>query len=166
MIYKFYQLLDEMDDLVLKTIVSSSQKPISVAGEHIDLTNNQYHICFYNIYHFGDIFFTQPFVKHICDSNPNVIFYYWLLQGHAVYDGIPNLICLEHDNDISSSISEKKTRRIISFFTKNHNISCEIYAHLIIEENHLLRLILGGHHCIMLKTWIIFFYSPVSKKKC
>ena len=116
MIYKFYQLLDEMDDLVLKTIVSSSQKPISVAGEHIDLTNNQYHICFYNIYHFGDIFFTQPFVKHICDSNPNVIFYYWLLQGHAVYDGIPNLICLEHDNDISSSISEKKNTTYYKFF--------------------------------------------------
>jgi len=47
--------------------------------------------------HFGDNFFSQPFVKHICDCNPNVTFYYYLILGHSFFENIPNLVNLESE---------------------------------------------------------------------
>ena len=109
-----------MDELVLKTIIDSSQRPMSVTEEPVDIKfiYNQHHVCFYNTHHFGDTFFIQPFVKHICESNPNITFYYWFRVCHAAFDRIPNLVRLEPiDNDISSQITiENKNTKHHDFF--------------------------------------------------
>lgn len=121
-----------MDELVLKTTIDNSYRPISITGEPVNHKFTQHHICFYNTYHFGDIFFTQPAIKHICDANPNVTFYYWFSVGHAVYDGIPNLIHLEPIDDVISSkiITEKDNMRYegnTEVFEKYHHFFYEPY---------------------------------------
>ena len=122
-----------VESSVSKTIIDSSQRPMSVTGEPVNHKFNQHHVCFYNTYHFGDIFFTQPAIKHICDANPNVTFYYWFSVGHAVYDGIPNLIHLEPIDDVISSkiITEKDSMRYennnINMFEKYHHFFYEPY---------------------------------------
>ena len=122
-----------MDELVLKTTIDNSYRPISITGEPVNHKFTQHHVCFYNTYHFGDIFFTQPAIKHICDANPNVTFYYWFSVGHAVYDGIPNLIHLEPIDDVISSkiITEKDSMRYennnINMFEKYHHFFYEPY---------------------------------------
>ena len=94
---------DINDEPVLKTIIDSSRKPMSVTDEPVDTKNTRHHVCFYNFTHFGDIYFAQPFVKHICSANPDVTFYYWASVGHAAYEGIPNLIHLEPISHVVSS---------------------------------------------------------------
>ena len=39
-------------------------------------------ICFYSVYHLGDILFSNPFIKKICESNTNEIFYQWSLYNN------------------------------------------------------------------------------------
>lgn len=110
---------DINDEPVLKTIIDSSRKPMSVTDEPVDTKNTRHHVCFYNVTHFGDIYFAQPFVKHICIANPDVTFYYWAPFGHAAYEGIPNLIHLEPISDVTcSTITTEKNTIIHSLKNK------------------------------------------------
>jgi hypothetical protein len=43
------------------------------------------------MYHFGDTLFAQPFIKHVCDNNKNINFFYFILYGHALFRDINNL---------------------------------------------------------------------------
>ena len=124
-----------MDSLVFKTTIDNSYRHISVTGEPVDIANIPYHVCFYNTYHFGDIYFTQPAIKHICDANPHITFYYWLTIGHAVYEGIPNLIHLEPIDDVISGkiITKKdniKHQGNTEVFKKYHHFFYEPYPHI------------------------------------
>jgi hypothetical protein len=51
-------------------------------------------ICFHNPVNFGDLFLSSPFVRHICESNPTRIFYYFLHNGDYIFTGspLPNLV--------------------------------------------------------------------------
>lgn len=128
MIRIIYPMTPEMDDLVLRTIIDNSQRIISVTGEPVDIQNTQYNVCFYNTHHFGDTFFIQPFVKHICDSNPTITFYYWFRVGHAAFNGIPNLIRLEPiEDDILCQIAiEHKNTKFFDFFYEEYIIGRDL----------------------------------------
>ena len=55
-------------------------------------------ICFFNVVHIGDIFFSQPFILNICKNNPEVTFYYWSLVGDIFFENrSSNLKYLEHN---------------------------------------------------------------------
>ena len=51
------------------------------------------YICFYNPCNFGDAFFSSPFIRHICASNPSRTFYYFIPKGDYIFSGhpLPNL---------------------------------------------------------------------------
>jgi ADP-heptose:LPS heptosyltransferase len=48
-------------------------------------------ICFINLAHIGDIFFSLPFVNHICNNNKNIQFYYFTLYGYSLFNNISNI---------------------------------------------------------------------------
>jgi len=48
-------------------------------------------ICFYNMNHIGDIYFSSIFVNFICKSNKNMNFLYYCICGDIFYEKIPNI---------------------------------------------------------------------------
>jgi hypothetical protein len=56
-------------------------------------------ICFYSTNHLGDILFSNPFIKKICESNPTKRFYQWSLYGNELVCGPTNLHYLKNQND-------------------------------------------------------------------
>lgn len=61
-------------------------------SEQVELpahTASPHRICFHNPVQFGDLFFSSPFVRHICESNPDRTFYYFLHRGEYVFSGSP-----------------------------------------------------------------------------
>jgi hypothetical protein len=123
----------DTDEPVVKTIMNSSYESITITGERVDVRKKKYNVCFYNAYHFGDIYFTHPCVKHICESNPDVTFYYWYLFGHSAFEGTPNLIHLEPIDSAKNSRHEISINYISSspenngVYKKHHNLFYEIY---------------------------------------
>ena len=63
-------------------------------------------ICFYNVVHVGDTFFSEPFVRNFCGNNPDHTFYFWLLCGSFLYNDIKNIKLL--DNSRISNMYKKK----------------------------------------------------------
>lgn len=53
-------------------------------------------ICFYNLNHIGDVYFTSFFVNLICKQNPENTFLYWFIQGDAFYLNTPNIKRINH----------------------------------------------------------------------
>jgi hypothetical protein len=47
------------------------------------------YICFYNPCNFGDAFFSSPFIRHICASNPSRTFYYFIPKADYIFSGYP-----------------------------------------------------------------------------
>ena len=149
------------NDLIITSIIDNTRTPMSVTGEPFDIKNTQYHVCFYNIFHFGDIFFTQPFIKHICDANPNITFYCWFTVGHAAYEGIPNLIHLEPIDDvISSRISPEKNTLVYSLknkdsYKKFYEFFYEPYPHF---DKDFSTFVYQGKSFISFNTWCASLY--------
>ena len=59
------------------------------ATDRATATATRPRICFHNPVQFGDLFFSSPFVRHICESNPSRTFYYFLHTGDYVFSGSP-----------------------------------------------------------------------------
>lgn len=59
-------------------------------------------ICFFNVAHIGDNFFSQPFILNICKNNPEVTFYYWSLVGDIFFDNKD-----DNRDNIGASVSYK-----------------------------------------------------------
>jgi hypothetical protein len=57
-------------------------------------------ICFYNMNHIGDIYFSSLFINLICKLNKNYNFYYYFINGDIFLKNIPNIqrICPIEDN--------------------------------------------------------------------
>jgi len=54
-------------------------------------------ITFFNLCSIGDIFFTIPFLKHLCKHNPSLQFFFFTRFASALYRGIPNLIPVDKE---------------------------------------------------------------------
>jgi len=52
-------------------------------------------ICFFNCEHLGDSFFSEPFIRNICNSNPDCTFFQWCPYGSELIMGSSNLYYLE-----------------------------------------------------------------------
>jgi hypothetical protein len=48
-------------------------------------------ICFYNINHIGDVYFSSLFINEICKCNKDINFLYYFIQGDFFFEGIPNI---------------------------------------------------------------------------
>jgi hypothetical protein len=48
-------------------------------------------LCFFNLFHIGDILFTMPFIQYICETNKNITFYYFFYYGDSLLTNINNL---------------------------------------------------------------------------
>ena len=48
-------------------------------------------ICFYNINHIGDVYFSSFFINLICKQNPSIHFYYYVIQGDVFLENIENI---------------------------------------------------------------------------
>lgn len=48
-------------------------------------------ICFYNLLHIGDVYFSSFFIKLLCKLNENKNFYYYNINGDVFYENIPNI---------------------------------------------------------------------------
>ena len=48
-------------------------------------------ICFYNIKHIGDVYFSSFFINLICKQNPSIRFYYYVIQGDVFLENIENI---------------------------------------------------------------------------
>jgi hypothetical protein len=58
-------------------------------------------ICFFSVNHFGDNYFSQPFILNICKNNPGLSFKYWFFLGHFVFDNmVSNLHFLEYNTEV------------------------------------------------------------------
>lgn len=55
-------------------------------------------ICFFSTQHFGDIYFSQPYIFQICENNPEITFYYWCFLGHSVLQNKKNNLKYIEDN--------------------------------------------------------------------
>jgi len=62
-------------------------------------------ICFYNMNHIGDIYFSSIFVNLICKSNKNMNFLYYCICGDNFYEKIPNIQRINRiDSDYSNNL--------------------------------------------------------------
>ena len=61
--------------------------------------NRMNNICFFSTNHLGDILLSNPFIKKICESNPDQQFYQWSLYGNELLCGPTNLNYLIHINN-------------------------------------------------------------------
>ena len=48
-------------------------------------------ICFYSMFHIGDVYFSSMFINLICKSNIDVNFYYYFINGHSFFENIQNI---------------------------------------------------------------------------
>ena len=48
-------------------------------------------ICFYNLKHIGDIYFSSFFINLICKQNPDINFLYYFINGDIFFKNIPNI---------------------------------------------------------------------------
>lgn len=48
-------------------------------------------LCFYNVNHIGDIYFSSFFIKLICNLNISTNFYYYFINGDAFFENIQNI---------------------------------------------------------------------------
>jgi hypothetical protein len=48
-------------------------------------------ICFYNLNHIGDIYFSSFFINLICKQNPYINFLYYFINGDIFFKNIPNI---------------------------------------------------------------------------
>jgi len=89
------------------------------------------YLCFYSDAHLGDILLSNPFIKKICESNPNETFYQWSLYGNELVCGPVNLYYLENNNctykdNFKSGLAPEDFTDdtfLKQLFIKNHNTS-------------------------------------------
>lgn len=63
------------------------------------------YICFYNMFHIGDVYFMSLFLNIICKQNKNIDFFYYTINGDIFFKHITNLHRLSpNDNNYSSNL--------------------------------------------------------------
>lgn len=104
-----------------------------------------YFLCFYSHAHIGDIIFSNPFIRKICESNKNDIFYQWCLYGNELVTGSENLFYLEknkfnyNSSFLSGDAPENYTDSTFlkNLFISNHNTDIFDFVY---EEKHIIAL--------------------------
>jgi hypothetical protein len=102
-------------------------------------TERATHIVFYNMYHLGDTFFAQPFLRNIMKNNPNYTYSFYQLYNAACYTDILSI------QPTSNEIKEKVDKIAP---TIDHTIN-----HYFMKEDNIL----------IINTWIgsLFKYSII-----
>lgn len=80
-------------------------------------------INFYNLYHHGDLFFTQPIVKNICNNNKQYKFTLYCIYNSFIFSNITNLR-VEHT--ICESILNNKSTQF--FFANNNTLFINMWV--------------------------------------
>jgi hypothetical protein len=45
-------------------------------------------VLFFNLFHIGDVYLPMKYIQNIVESNPDVEFYYWCIEGHSFFKDI------------------------------------------------------------------------------
>ena len=108
-------------------------------------------ICFYSTNHLGDILFSNPFIKKICDSNPTKKFYQWSLYGNELVCGPTNLYYLNFQK------CDKYNNNFVSGLAPEDFISNDYLKQLFIKNHHssIVHFKYEQHDYIGLNTWCI-----------
>lgn len=79
------------------------------------------YICFFNPCNFGDAFFSSPFIRYICASNPSRTFYYFVPKGDYIFSGhpLPNLHNLFTTVLVGNTDAQKRVINLIHNNLKN-----------------------------------------------
>jgi hypothetical protein len=108
-------------------------------------------ICFYSTNHLGDILFSNPFIKKICDDNPSKQFYQWSLYGNELVCGPSNLHYLKIQN------CDNYSNNFVSGLAPEDFISNDYLKQLFIENHHtsVFHFKYEENDYIGLNTWCI-----------
>jgi hypothetical protein len=115
-------------------------------------------ICFFNKYGFGDNLFSQPFIKHFCELNKSVEFYYFIFYGHSLFRDISNLKYIgEYENKYNTSYLSHTYNNPINFYT-----NVEYLKNLFIENHDktLFTFNYKNSEYIAFNTWCFPLGSP------
>jgi len=91
-------------------------------------------ICFYNLFHIGDVYFTSLFMNLICKANPEITFYHYIIKGNTFFSHIENTKKIDDENLIQQiKVLERPTPyKLISCNTKQFiciNTWCAAMGH-------------------------------------
>lgn len=101
---------------------------------------------FYNTFSIGDFFFSQPFIKHICENNQTREFIIHTSMGSSIFNTIPNLSQIDReDNPHHHPIRYA----LDSFFTQHKN-----------------ELILINQDIIFINTWVGILNKITEPENC
>ena len=101
-------------------------------------------ICFYNLYHIGDIYFNYFFINTICNQNPNINFYYYFINGSVFFENIKNISRINpieskySDNLIDGYPPEYFLNNKILIILLQNNMKQTAYRKLIIDNKEYL----------------------------
>ena len=106
-------------------------------------------VCFYNMNHIGDIYFSALFINLICKLNKNMNFLYYFFNGDIFFKTIPNIqrITPLENNYLGKLINGEPPENLINNdilqLLQNHKM--ETAGSKIIEFN--------GKHILFINTW-------------
>ena len=132
-------------------------------------------LCFFSTNHLGDILFSNPFIKKICESNPYEQFYQWSLYGNELVCGPTNLNYLinrnsdDYCNNFISGLAPedfvKNTNDMKDLFIKNHSVS---FFHFTYKDNNYIGLntwcsALGCSEDVIIEQLLICYNNNIQK---
>lgn len=114
-------------------------------------------ILFYNLYHIGDTFFSQPIISEFCRLNNDYNISLLINYNWAIYKDIKNLNIINNDiddkySDLNYSHNDFKPENLIKYSDIYHTIINNI------SNNDIYKIIDGDTLCI--NTWIGSWNHP------
>ncbi len=108
-------------------------------------------VCFYNMNHIGDIYFSSMFLNLICKSNSSVNFYYYFINGHSFFENIQNIKSIQ-------GIEENYSGTLINGHPPE-NLLNPTYLQLLIQNKMQSLgdkiLTVNGTNILFINTWCV-----------
>ena len=106
-------------------------------------------ICFYNMNHIGDIYFSSLFINLICKLNKKCNFYYYFINGDIFFKNIPNIqrICPIEDNYLGNISNGSPPEDYLN------NQVIKILQNNKMESIGAKSIIFNGKNILFINTW-------------
>ena len=78
-------------------------------------------VCFYNMNHAGDLYFSSLFIKLICNQNKDKNFYYYFIKGYVFFENIDNIkrISKIENNYLTTLINGNPLENLLKLLKNN-----------------------------------------------
>lgn len=112
-------------------------------------------LCFYNLNHIGDVYFSSFFIKLICNLNTEINFYYYFIIGDTFFENINNI------QRISQPIESNYRETLNNGSPPEDMVNNEIIK--ILLENSMQRtgskiIQYKGENILFINTWCVSNY--------